>query len=133
VITLDDDIDISRGDMMVRPTNRPVVGQDLDATICWMDDGAALETGATYLLKHTTRAVKAVVKAVNYRLDIVTLHRDQTAESLRLNEIGRVTLRTTEPLLYDEYQMNRATGSFILIDPHSYSTVGAGMLRRPQS
>ena len=131
-ITVDDEFDISRGDMFVRPMNQPVIGQDIEATICWMSERSSLEAGSTYVLKHTTRSVKAVVRAVQYRLDSSTLHRDQAAEALTLNEIGRVTLRTAEPLLYDEYQLNRTTGSFILIDPHTNATVGAGMIRRHQ-
>ena len=126
-ITLTDDIDLSRGDMIARPGNRPTLTQDLDATVCWMADERSLEVGDEYLVKHTTRTTKAHVVAVEYRLDVNTLHRDSTASSLALNEIGRVRLRTQAPLLVDDFRRNTATGSFILIDPFANTTVAAGM------
>jgi bifunctional enzyme CysN/CysC len=130
-VRLADEIDISRGDLLCRPGNRPHVGQDVDATVCWLADGAGLRPGGRYVLKHTTRVVKALVKTLDYRLDINSLHRDETADTLELNEIGRIRLRTQAPLLYDEYRRNRTTGSFILIDEASGATVAAGMILGP--
>ena len=128
-ISLADDIDISRGDMIARPNNQPHVTQDFDATVCWMSDDAALEPGRDYVIKHTTRTTRARVTALDYRLDVNTLHRDKSATALKINELGRVTLRTQVPLLLDEYARNAAIGSFILIDPDSNGTVAAGMVR----
>ena len=128
-ISLADDIDISRGNMIARPNNQPDVTQEFDATVCWMADGSALEPGRDYIIKHTTRTTRARVSALDYRLDVNTLHRDKSATALKLNELGRVTLRTQVPLLLDEYSRNPATGSFILIDPDNNGTVAAGMVR----
>jgi bifunctional enzyme CysN/CysC len=130
-IRLEDDIDISRGDMICRPHNRPEVGQDIDAMVCWLTDRAGLRPGNKYAIKHTTRWARAMVADLHYRLDINTLHRDEQADSLALNEIGRVRLRTTQPLFYDEYRRNRETGSFILVDEATNATVGAGMITGP--
>jgi bifunctional enzyme CysN/CysC len=128
VVRLADEIDVSRGDMICRPQNTATVTQDLDAQLCWMDERAPLAAGRIYALKHTTRWVRAKVTEVAYRVDVNTLHRDQTATQLGLNEIGRVRLRTTAPLFVDAYQENRTTGSFILVDEATNRTVGAGML-----
>jgi bifunctional enzyme CysN/CysC len=130
-VTLADDVDVSRGDMICRPHNQPAVGQDLDAMVCWMTDQSILETGAKLAIKHTTRTARALVKDLHYRLDVNTLHRDHDAAELRLNEIGRVSLRATSPLFYDEYRRNRDTGSFVLIDEVSGNTVAAGMIVGP--
>lgn len=130
-VTLTDEIDISRGDMICRPNNQPHVGQDIDAMVCWMDERAVLAPRAKLGIKHTTRSARCLVKELPYRLDINTLHRDETAESLALNEIGRVSIRTTVPLFFDEYRRNRDTGSFILIDESTNRTVGAGMILGP--
>jgi sulfate adenylyltransferase subunit 1 len=127
-IRLTDEIDISRGDMICRPHNAPAVAQDIEAMICWMDETAPLRVGGRYTIKHTTRSVRAIVKDLHYRLDINTLHRDERAPALELNEIGRVRLRTTQPLLVDEYRRNRTTGGFIVIDEVTNRTVGAGMI-----
>ena len=127
-ICLDDDLDISRGDMICRPQNRPRVGQDLEAMIAWMDHSTSLEEGKLYSLKHTTNTVRCKVNEVRYRLDINSLHREPSVRSLAVNEVGRVTLRTSEPLMYDEYKTNRSTGSFVLIDEASHQTVAGGML-----
>jgi bifunctional enzyme CysN/CysC len=130
-VTLTDDIDISRGDMICRPHNQPHLGQDIDAMVCWMSEQASLSPRAKYTLKHTTRSVRALVKDLHYRLDVNTLHRDHEAAGLALNEIGRVSLRTTAPLLFDDYRRNRETGSFILIDEATNNTVAAGMILGP--
>jgi bifunctional enzyme CysN/CysC len=128
-ISLAEDIDISRGDMIARPNNQPHVTQDFDATVCWMADETSLEPGRDYVIKHTTRTTRARVTALDYRLDVNTLHRDKSATALKINELGRVTLRTQVPLLLDEYSRNAAIGSFILIDPDTNGTVAAGMVR----
>jgi bifunctional enzyme CysN/CysC len=130
IVRLNDELDISRGDMLCRPANQPHVGQDIDAMVCWMSDTAQLRPGGMYALKHTTRSVRAKVKALDYQVDVTTLHRNEGVSHLGLNEIGRVKLRTTQPLFYDEYRRNRTTGSFILIDEATGSTVGAGMIHR---
>ncbi|WTW99667.1 GTP-binding protein [Streptomycetaceae bacterium NBC_01309] len=127
-VRLTDDLDVSRGDMICRPDNRPRTGQDLRAMVCWLTADADLRPGATYALKHTTRTVRARVGEVRYRLDVNTGHRDTERAALGLNDIGRVTLRTTAPLFHDTYRRNRATGSFILVDEATNNTVGAGML-----
>ncbi len=127
-IELADNIDISRGDMLCRPNNRPVSSQDVDAMICWMDGDLSLTTDATYTILHTTRETRVAVKSLEYRLDINTLHRDERAASLGLNEIGRVRLRTQKPLHFDPYRRNRDTGGFILIDEATNRTVAAGMI-----
>ena len=132
-ISLADDIDISRGDTIARPNNQPRVTQDFDATVCWMADESALEPGRDYVIKHTTRTTRARVTALDYRLDVNTLHRDKTATALKLNELGRISLRTQVPLLLDEYTRNASTGSFILIDPDTNGTVAAGMVLRDVS
>ncbi|MBE7189894.1 adenylyl-sulfate kinase, partial [Jatrophihabitans endophyticus] len=130
-IELADDIDIARGDMICRPHNRPHVGQDIDAMICWMTGESTLTPGARYTIQHTTRSTRTVVRDLDYRLDINTLHRDESATSLGLNEIGRVRLRTQQPLLFDAYRRSRDTGSFILIDEATNNTVAAGMITGP--
>ncbi|MBI2698912.1 adenylyl-sulfate kinase [Mycobacterium gordonae] len=129
-LSLTDDIDISRGDMIARTNNQPRVTQQFDATVCWMADGSALEPGRDYVIKHTTRTTRARITGLDYRLDVNTLHRDKTATALKLNELGRISLRTQVPLLLDEYSRNASTGSFILIDPDTNGTVAAGMVLR---
>lgn len=127
-LRLEDDIDISRGDMICRPNNQPHVSQELEAMVCWMADVARLAPRAKLTIKHTTRTARALVKELHYRLDVNTLHRDETASSLGLNEIGRVSLRITQPLFVDDYARNRLTGGFILVDEATNNTVGAGMI-----
>jgi bifunctional enzyme CysN/CysC len=126
-VRLADDIDISRGDMLARPHNLPTVTQDVDAMVCWFSD-RPLRAGSTYLVKHTTRLAKARVQELQYRLDINTLHRDESQGALALNDLGRISMRTAVPLFVDEYRRNRATGSFILVDEGTFETVGAGMI-----
>ncbi|HMG43241.1 MAG TPA: GTP-binding protein [Acidimicrobiales bacterium] len=130
-VRLTDDVDVSRGDMICRDRNRPHVGQDLEAMVCWLTAESQLRPGAKLALKHTTRWGRALVKDLQYRLDVNTLHRDEQAESLTLNEIGRIRLRTTVPLFFDEYRRNRSTGSFVLVDEVSNNTVAAGMILGP--
>jgi len=130
VMQLEDDLDISRGDMLVRPHNTPFISQDLDCMICWMNL-KPLNQGTRYIIRHTTKEIKGIVKEIQYKIDINTLHRIPEVTSLGLNEIGRITIRTAQPLFFDSYQHNRATGSLILIDETTNETVGAGMIREP--
>jgi bifunctional enzyme CysN/CysC/sulfate adenylyltransferase subunit 1 len=126
-IRLEDDVDVSRGDMICRPQNAPKPSQDIDAMICWMSP-TPLKPRQKLAIKHTTRTARTMIKDVQYRLDVNSLHRDLETKELALNEIGRVQLRTTVPLLCDPYEKNRTTGSFILIDEATGVTVGAGMI-----
>ena len=126
-IRLTDEIDISRGDMICRPNNQPQVSQDVEAMVCWMAD-EPMRPGGKYAIKHTTRSARTMVKDLRYRLDINSLHRDEEAATLSLNEIGRLQLRVTAPLFTDPYKNNRTTGSFILVDEGTNATVGAGMV-----
>ncbi len=126
-VRLEDDVDVSRGDMICRPQNAPKPSQDIDAMICWMTN-EPLRPRQKLAIKQTTRSGRALVKEIQYRLDVNTLHRDRETGELGLNEIGRVQLRTTTPLLCDPYSKNRTTGSFILIDEGTGVTVGAGMI-----
>jgi bifunctional enzyme CysN/CysC len=128
VIRLEDDIDISRGDMICRPHNQPAVAQDIDAMVCWMSDSVALQPRQKLAIKHTTRWARAMVKDVQYRLDVNTGHREESAGALTMNDIGRISFRCTAPLFVDEYRRNRGTGSFVLVDEASNNTVGAGMI-----
>jgi bifunctional enzyme CysN/CysC len=130
-VELADDIDVGRGDMICRPKNRPHSGQDIDAMLCWLDAGSTLNSGTTYGILHTTRQTRASVKEIEYRLDVNTLHRDQSVSGLSLNEIGRIQLRAQTPLHFDPYRRNRGTGSFILIDEATNNTVAAGMILGP--
>jgi bifunctional enzyme CysN/CysC len=127
-LLIEDDLDVSRGDMFCRPHNRPSVSQDIEAMVCWMSDTRALTSQSRLLVKHTTRTVKAIVRDLQYRLNVNTLHRDEAATELNLNEIGRVTLRLTQPVFCDPYQRNRLTGGLILIDEGTGATVGAAMI-----
>jgi bifunctional enzyme CysN/CysC len=129
-LRLEHDLDISRGDVICRPHNRPTVDRHIEAIVCWMAEEPVV-AGATYAIKHTTRAARAVIEEVRYRIDVNTLHRDETAPQLGLNDIGRICLRTTVPLIFDEYRRNRTTGSFILIDEATNGTVAAGMILEP--
>jgi sulfate adenylyltransferase large subunit len=125
-IRLTDDVDVSRGDLIVAAGSRPTVSQDLVATVCWMSD-EPLRPGARLAVKHTTRTAKAIVKEIGERLDVTTFETGAATE-LHLNEIAQVTLRTAQPLCYDDYRSNRATGAFILIDEATGATVAAGMV-----
>lgn len=127
ILTLEDEIDVSRGDMIVRTRNRPLVSQLIDADICWMSE-EPLKPNKPYVIQHTTNQVPAYISKIVYRLDINTLHRVDT-ESYGLNDIGRVEITTTKPLCFDPYRLNRHTGGFILIDPDTNNTVAGGMIR----
>ncbi|MFI7116226.1 adenylyl-sulfate kinase [Amycolatopsis sp. NPDC049868] len=130
-IELEDDLDLGRGDLICRPGNRPHTSRDVDAMVCWFSEQGALKAGNTFLVRHTTRETKAEVRDLDYRLDVTTLHRDETAKSLSLNEIGRIRLHARQPLLFDSYRRNRSTGGFLLVDEHSGATVAAGMITGP--
>jgi len=127
VITLKDEIDISRGDMIVKPNNQPQVGQDIELMVCWLND-KKLQPGGKYTLKHTTKDVRCIVKDVRYKVNINTLHRVEDDRSIGMNDIGRILIRTTQPLFYDSYSRNRSTGSLILVDEFTNETVAAGMI-----
>jgi bifunctional enzyme CysN/CysC len=127
-LLLADDLDVSRGDMLCRPHNQPPVTQDIEAMVCWMTDAPALTPRSRLVVKHTTRTVKAIVRDLHYRLDVNTLHRDESARQLGLNEIGRVSLRLTQPVFCDPYARNRMTGGLILIDEATNATVGAAVI-----
>jgi sulfate adenylyltransferase large subunit len=127
-LLLDDDVDISRGDMICRPNNRPAAAQDIEAMVCWMTSETKLARRSRLVVKHTSRTVKAIVTDLHYRIDVNTLHRDEAATELGLNEIGRVRLRLTQPVFCDPYARNRTTGGLILIDEGTNATVGAAMI-----
>jgi bifunctional enzyme CysN/CysC len=126
-VRLEDEIDVSRGDLICRPHNKPHVAQNIDAMVCWMAE-EPLVPGQKLTVKHTTRTARALVKDLQYRLDVNTLHRDESVPELGLNDIGRVRFRTQLPLLCDEYRRNRLTGGFVLVDDATNRTVGAGMI-----
>lgn len=126
-MTLEDDIDISRGDMIAKPDNQPNVGQDIDLMICWLNK-KPLQPGGKYAIKHTTQKARCIIKEVKYKVNINTLHRAEGDKEIGLNDIGRIQIRTTQPLFYDSYKRNRTTGSLILIDEYTNETVGAGMI-----
>jgi sulfate adenylyltransferase subunit 1 len=127
VMTLEDEIDISRGDMLVKANNPPEASQDVEAMVCWFSQ-KPMETRGKYLLRHTTKETKAIVQELRYQVDIETLHKKEGTSALGMNDIGRIALRTAAPLFYDSYRRNRLTGSFILIDPGTHETVAAGMI-----
>ncbi len=126
-LTLEDEIDISRGDMIAKPNNQPQVGQDIELMICWMDE-KELTPGGKYLVKHTTSEARCMVKEIQYKIDINTLHRVEDDLKINLNDIGRIKIKTAKPLFYDSYKKNRTTGSLILVDEFTNKTVGAGMI-----
>ncbi|GAA5520580.1 sulfate adenylyltransferase subunit CysN [Aliifodinibius salicampi] len=126
-MTLEDDIDISRGDMIAKPDNQPSVGQDIDLMVCWLNK-EPLKPNGKYAIKHTTKDARCIIKEVKYKVNINTLHRVEGDKEIGLNDIGRIQIRTTEPLFYDSYNRNRTTGSVILIDEYTNETVGAGMI-----
>lgn len=126
-MTLNDEIDISRGDMIVRENNQPEVGQDIEAMVCWMNS-KPLNPRTKVVVRHTTKECVGMVKEILYKMDINTLHRIEGVQQLGMNDIGRVTIRSAQPLLYDAYRRNRQTGSIILVDEQTNETVAAGMI-----
>ncbi len=127
VMTLKDEIDISRGDMLVKANNPPNVGQDVEAMVCWFSQ-KPMEPRGKYLMRHTTKETKAIVQELRYQVDIETLHKKEGIATLGMNDIGRIALRTAAPLFHDSYRRNRLTGSFVLVDPGTHETVAAGMM-----
>ena len=127
IITLQDEIDTSRGDMIVRENNSPEVGQDLEVLVTWMSSNP-LRARTKVVIKHTTNECMGMIKELKYKVDINTLHRLQDIDRLAMNDIGRISLRTAKPLFYDVYKKNRQTGSLIIIDAQTNETIGAGMI-----
>jgi sulfate adenylyltransferase subunit 1 len=126
-IRLSDEIDISRGDMIVRENNLPQVGQDIELMVCWLNE-KPLQLNGKYTIRHTTKEARCIIKEIRYKVDINTLHRKENDKEIKMNDIGRVHIRTTAPLFFDEYRRNRLTGSLILIDEGTNETVGACMI-----
>ncbi|MFN5787144.1 MAG: sulfate adenylyltransferase subunit 1, partial [Bacteroidota bacterium] len=124
---LEDDLDLSRGEMIVRENNQPNVDQDIELMICWFSE-KPMQLNGKYTLFHTTREARCVIKEIRYKLNINTLHRDQEDLKIGMNDIGRISIRTTKPLFFDSYRKNRITGSVILIDEGTNATVAAGMI-----
>jgi sulfate adenylyltransferase subunit 1 len=127
VMTLRNEIDISRGDMLVKANNPPRNGQDLEAMVCWFSS-KPMEVRGKYLLRHTTKETKVIIQELRYQVDIETLHKKEGVPTLGMNDIGRLSLRTAAPLFHDSYRRNRLTGSFVLVDPGTHETVAAGMI-----
>jgi len=126
-ITLTDDIDISRGDIIAKPNNFPQAEQDLDLMLCWMNQ-RPVNLNAKFYIRHTSREVRGVLKEIQYKLDINSLNRLEDVEQLTMNDIARVKLRTAQPLFFDSYRKNRITGSLILVDEGTNETIAAGMI-----
>jgi sulfate adenylyltransferase subunit 1 len=126
-ITLEDEIDIARGDMLAKPNNQPTVGQEIDLMMCWMNDKAMNPRGK-YLLKHTSNEVRAMITDTLYKVDVNTLNKIEDDKSVNMNDIARIKLKTAKPLMYDSYKKNRTTGAVILVDEFTNETVGAGMI-----
>ena len=117
----------SRGDMLVRENNKPTIEQDIDVMICWMNEKKMIPRGK-YTIRHTSQTARCIIKEVKYKMDVNTLHRNEEDREIGLNDIGRVTIRTTKPLFFDSYRRNRNTGSIILVDEATNETVAAGMI-----
>ena len=130
-IRISDDMDISRGALFCAKSDVPRADNTVDATICWMSERTALRAGAMYRVKHTTHTARAMVNSLECKIDINSVANTEGCEHLELNEIGQLVLRTSEPLVFDEYSVNRMTGSFVLIDEGTNETGGAGMIGRP--
>lgn len=126
-ITLQDEIDISRGDIIAKPNNHPQSEQDIDLMLCWMNQ-RPINLNTKFFVRHTTRDVKGVLKEIQYKLDINNLHRVENVDQLVMNDIARVKIRTAQPLFFDSYRKNRITGSVILVDEGTNETVAAGMI-----
>ena len=126
-ITLEDDIDVSRGDMIVKSNNKPQQSQEFDAMVCWLN-GKSAQPRAKYSILHTSNEQKAMIKEVVYKVNINTYERIEDDQDLNMNDIGRIRIKTTRPIMMDSYRENRYTGSFILIDEGTNETVAAGMI-----
>lgn len=128
VVTLEDEIDVSRGDMIVKQNNPPQVTQNIESMICWFSENAKLRVGRKYLLRSTTREAKCIVEKVKYKVDVNTLHKIENDFEVGMNDIARISLRSSAPFFLDSYKQNRSTGSLILIDEQTHATVAAGMV-----
>lgn len=126
-ISIENDLDLSRGDMIVREKNKPVISQDIDLMLCWFNQ-RPLQPRGKYTIFHTTNAARCIINEIQYKLDVNTLHRNMEDKEVKMNDIARVQLRTTKPLFVDPYRKNRITGSVILIDEMTNETVAAGMV-----
>lgn len=126
-MTLEDDIDISRGDMLAKVNNQPIIGQDIELMVCWLN-ATPLKLGGKYTVKHTTNEARAIIKEIKYKVNVNTLEKNEGDKEVGANDIARITLKTAKPLLYDAYRKNRNTGSLIIIDEFTQQTVGAGMI-----
>ena len=126
-IRLEDEVDISRGDMIVRENNVPNIDQEFDVMVCWLNEKKIIP-GGKYHIKHTTREARCIIKEIRYKVDINSLHRIEDDKSVGLNDIARISIRTTVPFYFDKYRMNRTTGSVIIVDEGTHETVGAGMI-----
>ncbi|MCX7638795.1 MAG: sulfate adenylyltransferase, partial [Cyclobacteriaceae bacterium] len=127
VITLTDDIDVSRGDMLCKPNNQPETSQDIDLMLCWMNP-RPVSLQSKFIIRHATKEVRGILKEIQYRLDINTLQRIEGVDQLRMNDLARVKIRTSQPLLLDSYRKNRITGSLIVVDEATNETVAGGMV-----
>ena len=126
-ITLNDDIDVSRGDMLVRANNQPQISKDIEVMICWMNERKLIPKGK-YTIRHTSQTTRCIIKEIKYKIDINSLHRLEQENDLEMNDIGRISIKTTKPLFFDSYRRNRNTGSIILVNEATNETVGAGMI-----
>ena len=127
-ILLEDEIDVSRGDMLVKPNNQPRMSQDLDARVCWFSGTKKLTKGAKFIFRHTTKEAQAIVSEIRYKVDVNSLRKVEEVDHFDMNEIGRICLRVSQPVFHDAYRRNRNTGSFILVDPFTNETLAAGMI-----
>ena len=127
-VLIEDDYDLSRGDMIVRENNQPDVTQDLELMICWFDQSKPLQVRGKYHIRHTSQDARCIIKEIRYKLDVNTLHRKEDDTNIQMNDIARIVVRTTKPLFVDSYRKNRITGSVILIDERTNATVAAGMI-----
>ena len=128
-ILLEDEIDVSRGDMLVKPNNQPNSSQDLDARICWFSGTKKITQGSRLILRHTTKETQVIVSEIRYKINVNSLHKNEEEKDFGMNDIGRIALRSSQPVFWDSYRRNRNTGSFILVDPFTNETLAAGMLR----
>ncbi len=126
-MTLEDNLDISRGDMLVRENNQPNISKEIDIMICWMNEKKLIPKGK-YSIRHTTQTARCIINEVKYKIDINSLHRNEDNKEIGLNDIGRILIKTTSTLFFDSYRRNRNTGSIILVDEATNETVAAGMI-----
>jgi sulfate adenylyltransferase subunit 1 len=126
-LRLKDDIDISRGDMIVRKDNLPTISQEIDLMICWFHE-KPLNPAGKYIIRHTSREARCIIREIEYKMDINTLEQNRTDLTIGMNDIGRIRIKTTQPLFFDSYTRNRITGSLVLVDEGSFETVAAGMI-----